>query len=129
MAENLTPCPFCGGQAVAYKSGSATAAGDDWDVECSECLVTVHGTGKGAIARWNRRVPDAELVEALKLALIEAKREMWLTARHQWTMADFKNWAVIQQIDAALEQADGKPRAALSRATGERPDTSTEPRP
>lgn len=38
-------------------------------------------------------------------ALVEAKREMWCIARTQWTMADFKNWAVIQQIDAALDAA------------------------
>lgn len=42
---------------------------------------------------------------AMMAALIEAKREMWLIARDQWTMADFKNWAVIQQIDAALDLA------------------------
>lgn len=42
---------------------------------------------------------------ALMAALIEAKREMWMIARDQWTMADFKNWAVIQQIDAALVKA------------------------
>lgn len=40
-------------------------------------------------------------------ALIAAKREMWMAARDQWTMADFKNWAVIQQIDAALDAARG----------------------
>ena len=47
--------------------------------------------------------PDA--VEALvkaEAALVEAKREMWIGARSQWTMEDFKNWAVIQQIDDAL---------------------------
>lgn len=53
-------------------------------------------------------------------ALIAAKQEMWLVARHQWTMADFKNWGVIQQIDAALEKADGKPRTedAIAKAEG-----------
>lgn len=35
-------------------------------------------------------------------ALIAAKREMWMGARDAWTLEDFKNWAVIQQIDAAL---------------------------
>ncbi len=45
-------------------------------------------------------------------ALVEAKKELWLTARVNWTMADFKNWAVVQQIDAALEKADGERRLA-----------------
>lgn len=56
---------------------------------------------------------NARLITAapdLYAALVEAKQEMWLAARHQWTMADFKNWAVIQQIDAALEKADGLKR-------------------
>jgi hypothetical protein len=45
-------------------------------------------------------------------ALVEAKKEMWLSARHQWTLADFNNWAVVQQINAALTKADGKARGA-----------------
>lgn len=58
------------------------------------------------------RGPDCEALgkmfaaaPAMIAALAEAKREMWLIARHQWTLADFKNWAVIQQIDAALNAA------------------------
>src|SRR5690606_42038625 len=42
-----------------------------------------------------------DMYEALK----QAKREMWDMARHQWALSDFKNWAVIQQIDAALAKA------------------------
>jgi hypothetical protein len=45
--------------------------------------------------------PVAVRVKA-EAALVEAKREMWIGARSQWTMEDFKNWAVIQQIDDAL---------------------------
>jgi hypothetical protein len=45
------------------------------------------------------------LVAEMTAALVAAKREMWIAARHQWTLADFKNWAVIQQIDAALDKA------------------------
>ena len=48
----------------------------------------------------------------LHAALVSAKQEMWLAARHQWTMADFNNWAVIQQINAALQAADGKQRVS-----------------
>lgn len=48
----------------------------------------------------------------LRAALIEAKREMWSMCRHQWNLSDFKNFAVIQQIDAALQKADGMERAA-----------------
>lgn len=65
---------------------------------------------------------NARLIAAapeLLAALIAAKQEMWLIARPQWTMADFKNWAVIQQIDAALEKADGKLRSAEAIALAE----------
>lgn len=58
----------------------------------------------------------ADIVDGLIAAAVSVKREMWLAARPHWTLSDFKNWAVIQQIDAALERADGVPRtAALSR--------------
>lgn len=46
----------------------------------------------------------------LKAALIEAKKALWIGARDQWNLSDFKNWAVIQQIDAALEKATGVAR-------------------
>lgn len=46
----------------------------------------------------------------LRDALIEAKKAMWLGARDQWTMADFKCWAVVEQIDAALTKATGVAR-------------------
>lgn len=47
----------------------------------------------------------ADLIEEMVKALVEAKRELWATARSQWTMEDFKNWAVVEQIDAALDKA------------------------
>jgi hypothetical protein len=65
----------------------------------------VDGTGRDeANAKAIAALPD------LYGALIEAKREMWDMARASWTRDDFKNWAVIQQIDAALTNADGKAR-------------------
>lgn len=63
---------------------------------------------------------DARLIASapcLYEALVEAKKELWMTARSQWAMADFKNWAVVQQIDAALTKADGKVRDPLLKAT------------
>ena len=46
----------------------------------------------------------------LRDALIEAKKALWIAARDQWNLSDFKNWAVVQQIDAALTKADGVER-------------------
>ena len=65
----------------------------------------VCGQGSGQVRGANARAIAA--TPLLIAALVEAKREMWLSARAQWTMADFKNWAVIQQIDAALDAARG----------------------
>lgn len=48
----------------------------------------------------------------LREALIEAKKELWMLSRVQWRLADFKNLAVVQQIDAALQKADGVERSA-----------------
>lgn len=73
-----------------------------------------------------RRLTEATIIGELSEALIAAKREMWLAARHQWTLADFKNWAIIQQIDAALEKADGKPRTEADRTALKREGQSDE---
>ena len=64
---------------------------------------------------------NAHLIAAapdLLAALVAAKQEMWSDAKPAWALSDFKNWPIIQQIDAALEKADGKPRtdAALAKA-------------
>lgn len=50
---------------------------------------------------------DMSLVPEMIGALVEAKRELWSIARHQWNLADFKNWAVVQQIDGVLAKARG----------------------
>ena len=65
----------------------------------------------------------ADIVEDLIAAVVAAKREMWLGARSYWTLSDFRNWALIEQINAALERADGTPRtaAAIARAEGRQP--------
>lgn len=86
-----------------------------WSVECSHIyapdgamLAQVHNPGSKAtdyplIANRNLMAASPLMMDAL----IAAKQEMWIAARDQWTMADFKNWAVIQQIDAALNAARG----------------------
>lgn len=52
----------------------------------------------------------ADIADDLVAALVAAKREMWLAARSAWTLSDFSNWAVIQQINAALTRSDGLDR-------------------
>lgn len=70
---------------------------------------------------WPVMEANARLIAAapdMHAALVAAKQELWMLSRHQWTMDDFKNLAVVQQIDAALTKADGKQRdrAALAKA-------------
>jgi hypothetical protein len=86
---------------------------DDGDVEALVATVNFESVSErqaNADGRLIAAAPD------LYAALVEAKQEMWLVARHNWTMADFKNWASVQQIDAALEKADGIQRTTPSRA-------------
>lgn len=59
-----------------------------------------------AIALLFTAAPD------LKAALIEAKRELWKLSMREWNLSDFKNFAVVQQIDRALQKADGVERGA-----------------
>lgn len=58
--------------------------------------------GEVTFSDLNRAAAAPEMADAL----VAAKREMWASARAEWTMSDFKNWAVIQQIDAALRLAN-----------------------
>ena len=67
----------------------------------------------GDMAAEDQLLADQRLITSapiLLAALIEAKKEMWMSARTHWTLADFKNWAIIQQIDAALTLATGVAR-------------------
>ena len=61
MAE-LKPCPFCGGEAFIYYSGSPSN-GSFAEVICRECKCqTLRLRGDKAIEAWNRRhEPSQEL--------------------------------------------------------------------
>ena len=90
------------GQAVlSHVPDGSTAA--QW----AEIMDPVHKQTADALAQENARLQGA-LHEA-KAALIEVKREMWREAQPKWTMADFLNWAIVQQITSAIARA----RAAL----------------
>lgn len=87
-----------------------------WSAAENRVCFLAHSSGLDT----KRDIATGRLIAAapnLLAALVAAKQALWLEARSRWTMADFKNWAVVQQIDAALELADGKLRAALSRAS------------
>lgn len=71
--------------------------------------------GQMELRDYNRRAGEAlaaALVERAELldVLKAAKRQMWIDASSTWTMSDFKNWALIQKIDAVLTLADGVAR-------------------
>ena len=77
MADNLKPCPFCGGEAALksneYGCGVYDCAGALVDTyyekptvfwcECNECgaMATGCDTFGEAIEAWNRRVDDGKI--------------------------------------------------------------------
>lgn len=62
--KKLLPCPFCGGEAFIYYSGSQFQFGE---VVCKEC--ESHSDRKRvdeAVEVWNTRVPMQKIVERLE---------------------------------------------------------------
>jgi len=122
-----------GKKVVEYSSGVAIMCGGGADPESvantnlrnaapdllealQECRAKLSGF-VGACAEMTDCGPDVEalkradaaiakaLIRKLALALVEAKRSMWIDARATWTMTDFTNWAVVQQMNEALAEA------------------------
>lgn len=94
---------------VAWDDGRTIGIVDTDGEPFAVCEIVDHGD----MAAEERLLADQRLVTAaptLLAVLIETKKEMWMQARHQWTLADFKNWAIVQQIDAALTAATGVAR-------------------
>jgi hypothetical protein len=61
MREELKPCPCCGSPAVKWVSGGPGCH----YAKCEGCGLTSSDGSKDRIAAaWNRRAPDAALIEA-----------------------------------------------------------------
>ena len=61
--EDLKPCPFCGGEALAVEHPFASQM-STYGVECLSCGVMTPSnyiTKVGAIRAWNRMVSDAKI--------------------------------------------------------------------
>ena len=72
MTEQLKPCPFCGGSALANNGPSYL-----WYVQCQECRIdgAIRPTKFEAIEAWNRRAqPTAE-------SKISTQHGPWLPSR------------------------------------------------
>ena len=66
MTDKLKPCPFCGGEAFEYYSGSQL---EFCEVVCKECgCRSKRKTEEEAIASWNNRRPMDRIAEQLKNA-------------------------------------------------------------
>lgn len=77
MSRNtdLLPCPFCGGEARAFYSGTTSLLVSDyrtWSfVQCTECGAKVKSelSGPAAILNWNRRAPVVHLAPDFSITI------------------------------------------------------------
>ena len=60
MAEELKPCPFCGGKARVHEVETRTSSIGGYFVMCTKCLTSSDNYSSSEIAAeyWNRRVND-----------------------------------------------------------------------
>ncbi|MDD4566193.1 MAG: Lar family restriction alleviation protein [Eubacteriales bacterium] len=70
MSEKLKPCPFCGGEAIIETfpdPSEKTKWNEPYYVACKGCGTYKNdfATEELAMADWNRRSADAELLEAV----------------------------------------------------------------
>lgn len=72
MSE-LKPCPFCGGEAQRFTLPEDEFGNGGGDViTCSRCQASSHvefGRKENLVDRWNHRATEAELLDALELAV------------------------------------------------------------
>ena len=54
---------------------------------------------KALVERWREVANDSVA------ALVECKRELWRGANGHWTIEDFRGWAIVRQINAALDKS------------------------
>ncbi|CAI1543586.1 restriction alleviation protein, Lar family [Serratia liquefaciens] len=78
-ANELKPCPFCGGKAVENALGCSEFGGhehQDYSIHCVSCLAEIwittghtgadfpcsccHDTQKACVEKWNRRTVEAQ---------------------------------------------------------------------
>lgn len=86
----LKPCPFCGGEAEFI--GGLPKSGYD-RVACTRCFAEVDGDDKDkAIATWNTRPDELELVAALREAAnwVKWHRDHPTTINHNSFLFDGK---------------------------------------
>lgn len=93
MAEELKPCPFCGGKAKEFTGEDA--APHRWTVECDACGAHIgSGTRHRARTKWNRR----------------AERTCYVDSSYmEWETGDYSYLEVKLSCGHAFTWDDGTP--------------------
>ena len=109
MSDELKPCPFCGGEAMAFRCEESGT----FDVQCQQCgaipfigsRTSEKKTMADVIAAWNARAAVAD--------------EQFAMAVHEWALArmegcDEPEWSMYSGIVDAI----GRHRAASAKVVG-----------
>lgn len=103
MTDKLKPCPLCAGPAEIWRASSvAPAAWVGCMGRCSVLISKEYATDAEAIAAWNHRPLEQELVEALKELHLQALQSTVNDPSNEW------GCEAIEKASALIAKAEGQ---------------------
>jgi len=77
MSNEILPCPFCGGKAIAEDRSDLHSA---WLIGCDRCdcvMDVYYRTKEEAVEAWNRRAKDKQRIQELEADLALLREQQW----------------------------------------------------